>query len=139
MNVLLDTNVVSELMRPNTNPAVRAWVDAIPLQNVHVSAITLAELLRGIEQLAVGRRKRELVVALDRLFANLEERVLPVDRTVAEHWAAMNAAADRAGRPLPSMDSLIAATARAHGLLVATRNTADMGRCGVQVFNPWHA
>ena len=104
----------------------------------HVSIITLAEIQKGIELLAEGRRcaqlERWLAQDLETWFSG---RILPVDRKVAMRWASLVAHGSRAGRPLPTVDSLIAATALAYGLMIVTRNTKDFEGIGATIVNPW--
>jgi predicted nucleic acid-binding protein len=138
---LIDTNVLSEYNRPGgPNIGVRRWLEttARPLQ--HVSVITLAEIQKGIELLAEGKRRAELELWLRQdLEAWFAERILPVDRRVADRWASLVAQGVRTGRPLPTADSLIAATALAHDLAIVTRNTRDFEGVGAATVNPWEA
>lgn len=135
MSGLLDTNVLSELVRPAPDPGVVAWVRSVPDTTLHVSVLSLGELRRGIERLPDSARRERLRVWLEHdLPTWFEGRVLSVDVKVAEVWGRMLA---RAGRPLPSIDSLLAATALVHGLRVVTRNVRDYADTGVEVFNPW--
>ena len=136
---LVDTNVLSEYNRPSGPDArVKRWLEATDRQAQYVSVITLAEIQKGIELLDEGKRRAEL----SRWFRqDLESwfsgRILPIDRHVAEYWASLLTRCIRVGRPLPAIDSLIAATALAHGLTVVTRNVRDFEVSGVAHFNPW--
>lgn len=135
MNVLVDTNVISELKRGrNATPRVVAWFAALSPQNVFTSVIVLGEIRRGIE--LVARRDRPQAEALERWYASVRERlgqrVLAVDEPVMALWARISVP-----DMLPAYDGLIAATALAHGLIIATRNTQDYRRAGAQVINPW--
>ncbi len=136
MSWLLDTNVISELARPVPNPGVAQWLTAYEGE-LFLSVLTLGEVQKGISNLADSKRRRRLASWLDReirpWFAG---RLLPVDERVAVCWGRLQA---QAGHPLPAVDSLIAATALEHGLTLATRNTVDMARTGVSLFNPWEA
>ena len=136
--ILLDTNVVSELMRPAPDPRVEEWITRQEPGTMALSVITVAEILYGIERLPDGRRRTGLAARF-RLFLDLGFGgvVHPVDPGTAEHYAAIRAARDAAGRPMTSFDALIAATARVHGTALATRNTGDFAGCGVDLVNPW--
>lgn len=135
MSYLLDTNVLSELRRRAPDPAVAAWVVARPASTLHLSVLTLGELRKGAETAADTTRRLALLDWLaTELPAFFAGRVLPVDAQVADRWGRMLAAA---GRPLPAIDSLIAATAAVHGLTVVTRNTRDFAALGVPLIDPW--
>ena len=136
--ILLDTNVVSELMRPAPAPRVDQWIAGQEPGTMALSVITLAEILYGIERLPDGRRRTDLAARF-RLFLELGFGgvVHPVDPGTAEHYAAIRAARDAAGRPMTSFDALIAATARVHNMALATRNTGDFAGCGLEVVDPW--
>ena len=97
----------------------------------------MGELEKGIERLAAGKRKQELRAWLERIQTTTEGRVLDVDSPVAREWGRLLARAEQQGQPLPAIDALIAATAVVHGLVVVTRNTADMVPTGARVLNPW--
>ena len=135
MNFLVDTNVVSELKRgKNAEPKVAAWFAAMPPERVFTSVIVLGEIRRGIELIA--KRDRPQAAVLERWFASMRQRlgtrIIPVDEPVMMVWAQITVP-----DMLPAYDGLIAATALAHGLTVATRNTADYQRTGVGVIDPW--
>lgn len=138
---LIDTNVLSEYNRPGDPDAgVKRWLETTDRQSQHVSIITLAEIQKGIELLAEGKRRAQLEQWLTQdLEAWFSGRVLPVDRQVAMRWASLVAKGSRTGRPLPTVDSLIAATALAHGLTIVTRNTKDFEGIGATIINPWQA
>ena len=136
---VIDTNVLSEYSRvAGPDSGGRRWVESTSRASQYVSVITLAEVEKGIELLAPGRRRDELArwLRLD-LEAWFEGRSLPVDREIASAWAVLMADGLKSGRPLPLVDSLIAATALCHGLTVVTRNTRDFGHASVKTFNPW--
>jgi predicted nucleic acid-binding protein len=138
---LIDTNVLSEYNRPGGPDAgVKRWLETTDRQSQHVSIITLAEIQKGIELLAEGKRRAQLEQWLTQdLEVWFSGRVLPVDRQVAMRWASLVAQGSRTGRPLPTVDSLIAATALAHSLTVVTRNTKDFEGIGATTLNPWDA
>jgi predicted nucleic acid-binding protein len=137
---LIDTNILSEYNRPGGPDAgVKRWLETADRQSQHVSVITLAEIQKGIELLAEGKRRTLLELWLkEDLETWFASRILSVDRPVASHWASLMSQAIRRGKPLPTVDSLIAATALAHGLIV-TRNVRDFQDTGATVLNPWEA
>jgi predicted nucleic acid-binding protein len=137
MSYLVDTNIVSEIAQPKPEPLVLEWLDEIPPSALHMSVLTLGEIRRGVESLASGRKRERLRLWLEQVLRGwFEERILPVDEIVADRWGRLTASA---GRPLPAVDSLIAATALAHNLRLVTRNTKDFKLPGLEVVNPWSA
>jgi predicted nucleic acid-binding protein len=137
VSYLLDSNVVSELRkRERADTGVRQWFAGVDDAELFLSVLTIGEIRRGIE--SIHRRDRTRALALNRWFHALvteyEARILLVDQKVAEEWGRMNAAAT-----LPAVDSLLAATARVHGLTFVTRNTKDVTRTGVPCLNPFRA
>jgi predicted nucleic acid-binding protein len=138
--IVLDTNVVSELMRPAPARAVLAWFAGREAAGLYLSAVSEAELRRGVAILPEGARRAALSAALDAVVAEeFAGRVLPFDGAAAVAFAAVFAERRRAGRPIGFPDCQIAATARARGAAVATRNAADFELCGIEVVNPWEA
>jgi len=136
---LIDTNVLSEYNRlGGPDRGVRLWLETTDRSQQFVSVITLAEIQKGIHLLAEGRRRADLENWLSQeLEVWFSGRILSIDRHVASHWALLVASQVRAGRPLPAIDSLIAATALAHALTIVTRNTRDFAAIGVSTTNPW--
>jgi len=138
MNFLLDTNVVSEATRPQPSAMVLNWIAAQNDESLFISAITLGELRRGALLLAAGIKRKALLrwieTGIQAIFAG---RILPVDALVMERWAQLEATTAKTGRRLPLMDSLLAATAIAHDLTLATRNLADFEAAGVPLLDPW--
>lgn len=135
MSYLLDTNVISELVRANPEPAVLAWFDAVPDDSLYISVLTLGEIRKGVEMVSDNRRKEKLRVWLEHTLPDwLEGRLLAVDEAVAEQWGRLQA---EAGRPVPAIDSLLAATALHHDLRMVTRNTQDFTFSDLEVINPW--
>ena len=136
---LIDTNVLSEYNRPGSpNVGVKRWLETTDRESQYVSVITLAEIQKGIELLVEGKRRSQLRQWLEQdLEAWFSGRILPVDRHVAGRWAALLAAGARTGRSLPSVDSLIAATALVYDLTIVTRNIRDFEGIGAKIFNPW--
>lgn len=138
---LIDTNVLSEYNRSGgPDPGVKHWLETTDRQSQFVSVITLAEIQKGIELLAEGKRRAQLEQWLRQdLETWFSGRVLPVDRRTAMRWASLVAHRSQTGRPLPTIDSLIAATALAYDLTIVTRNTKDFEGTGATTFNPWEA
>ncbi len=137
MSYLLDTNVISELRRRSPDPAVVAWFSERPAVTLHLSVLTLGEIRKGVESLADATKRQQIRDWLDTdIKAFFSGRILPVDESVADCWGRLLA---MAGRPLPSVDSLLAATAIAHGLVLVTRNTKDFAGLRMDTFNPWDA
>ena len=137
--IVLDTNVVSEAMRAEPNPAVRAWLDEQAAETLYLSSVTLAELLFGIGVLAAGRRKDALAQTLDGLLGLFEDRVLSFDTDAARHYAELAVMARAAGKGFPTPDGYIAAIATARGFTVATHDVAPFQAAGLNVINPWEA
>jgi predicted nucleic acid-binding protein len=135
MSYLLDTNIVSETIRRNPNKPLIAWLDHIPGEALFVSVLTFGEIRKGIEALADGKRREKLRIWLEHeLPAWFEGRVLPVDLAVADRWGRLLA---EASRPVPTIDSLLAATALHHELRLVTRNSGDFDYPGLEVINPF--
>ena len=137
--IVLDTNVVSEAMKPQPHPAVQAWLDQQVAQTLYLSSITLAELWFGIGALPPGRRKDALAQTLEGLLPLFEGRILAFDTEAARHYAERAVRARAAGHGLPTPDGYIAAVAAARGFGVATRDVAPFQAAGVAVINPWAA
>jgi hypothetical protein len=138
--ILLDTDVVSEPLKPRPDAAVLRWLDAQVVETLFLPAIGLAELHFGVAALPEGRRKRELGEQLDRrVLALFEGRVLPFDAAAAAAHAQLRARARRLGQAIPIVDGYIAAIALAHGLVVATRDVAPFAAAGLPVIDPWSA
>ena len=136
--VLLDTNVVSELMRPAPSVEVLVWMDELPPRELFVTAVTEAEVRTGIAILPAGARRRGLADAAERTLGGLfAGRVLPFDSSVARANAEIAAASRAAGRPISQSDCQIAAIARSRAMAVATRNVRDFSEMGVELIDPW--
>lgn len=135
MSYLLDTNVLSELRRKQPDARVLQWFAQRPAGTLYLSVLTLGEIRKGVEALADQPRRLLLLDWLEtKLPAFFSGRILGIDTAVAERWGRLVA---QAGRPLPAIDSLLAATAAQHGLILVTRNVRDVQGLGVQVINPW--
>jgi predicted nucleic acid-binding protein len=137
--MLIDTNVLSECMRPQPSEAVVAWLDRLPAEEVWTSAISRAEIALGLALMPAGKRQAALARAAQAMFEeDFGGRCLPFDERAALHYATIVAQRTRAGRPISTEDAQIAAIALAHGLTLATRNVSDFeGIDGVVLVNPW--
>lgn len=135
--ILLDTNVISEAMRPAPHPGVIRWLDEQPAHTLYLSSVALAELLFGIAALPAGKRKNALGEALNGLTRMFDGRILPLDVPAARCYAELASRARSAGQMLPRADGYIAAIAAAHGFAVATRDVGPYLAAGLQVINPW--
>jgi predicted nucleic acid-binding protein len=135
---LLDTNVVSEFMKPKPDQKVLHWLENADEDITFMSVISLAELRLGIDLLDAGRRKSALHSWLsEHLPERFAGRIIAIDSVIADHWGRLSAAARRQGISLQVMDGFIAATAAAHSHVVVTRNVRDFQRLDVAVVNPW--
>ncbi|MGF1648720.1 MAG: type II toxin-antitoxin system VapC family toxin [Kineosporiaceae bacterium] len=138
MIVLLDTNVLSELVRQRPDPVVLEWLDSRPARTVGTTTITIAELRYGVERLPDGRRKTLLASAVDQMLtADLDGRVADFDLSAARQYALVATARERSGRPISTADAQIAGICRARGALLATRNTKDFAGTGVDLVDPF--
>jgi predicted nucleic acid-binding protein len=136
--IILDTNVVSELLRPTPSPAVEAWLAAQDGATVFFTAIAEAELRLGVAILPAGRRRTSLAEAIDAMLEeDFRDRILPFDTAAAQAYATIAATRRAAGRPISQFDCQIAAIARIRQAVLATRNTADYEGCGIDLINPW--
>lgn len=138
--IVLDTNVVSELMRKTPERGVISWVDRFSAAEVLVTAVTAAELMYGVARLPDGRRKRELRAQVEGLLAeDFQDQILPFDSRAAAHYAEIVASRERAGRPISMADAQIAAICRNWSAGLATRNVDDFVDTGIEAVNPWDA
>jgi predicted nucleic acid-binding protein len=135
--IILDTNVVSELMRSEPSPQVADWVRRRDRRELRMTSITLAEIRFGIARLPAGRRKQVLLDAADDTFRDFDEQILPVDAAAAEQYAIIASSRERAGRPIAGFDALIAAVCRSRDAALATRNVHDFDGTGIEIVNPW--
>ena len=134
MSYLLDTNIVSEVRKARANQHVRAWFASVPGQSLYLSVLTVGEIRRGIERLR--RHDPAQAAVFETWLATLRQRyadrLLPVTSEIAEEWGRLNVP-----DPLPTVDGLLAATARVHGLVLVTRNTAELARTGIRLLDPF--
>lgn len=137
---ILDTNVASELMRPEPTAAVAAWIAERDAQDMYLTAVSEAELLYGVAILPTGKRRNTLEAAMTRwLDLGFGERILPFDSTAARAYAEIAAGRRHAGRPIGEADCQIAAISRARGAALVTRNVRDFEGTGLDVIDPWSA
>lgn len=135
--IVLDTNIVSEAMKPEPDSAVRAWLNGQAAETLYLSSVTLAELLFGIRALPAGRPKNMLDHALAELLALFKDWGLPFDTNAARHYADLAVTAKHGGCGFPTPDGYIAAVAASRGFIVASRDTSPYEAAGVTVINPW--
>ncbi len=135
---LLDTNVPSELVRPQPEPGVKTWIAVQSLDILFISAVSFGEFRKGTMLLTPGKRREELEAWIESDLSILfSDRILPVTRSIAERWGVLEGQRQLAGRPLNVPDGQTAATALEHDLTVVTRNVRDFAGLGATVFNPW--
>ena len=138
MIFLVDTNVISEWVKPRPDAGVITWMDEVDEDRVFISVVSLAELRHGVERMAAGARRRRLDEWLkEELPQRFEGRILSIDPTVAEAWGRIVARCEKAGRPISAIDGFIAATAEAHDLILITRNVSDFEFSVKEIVNPW--
>jgi predicted nucleic acid-binding protein len=137
---LLDTNCVSELVRPKPERRVMEWMEAADEGLLYLSVLTLGEIRKGVAGLVQGKRRTHLETWLEvDLQARFSGRIVPIDSAIADRWGLLTAEAKRKGKALSVMDGLLAATALHHNLTVVSRNASDFTNTQVQVLNPWQA
>lgn len=137
--IVVDTNVASELMRPSPSPSVVAWVRGSHASQLHTTAITVAEVLYGVERLPASPRRTLLGTTAREVFSAFADRVLAFDERAAEQYAQIVAGREAAGRPISGFDAQIAAICRVHGATLATRNAKDFHATGITILDPWIA
>ncbi len=137
MNFLLDTNAVSEWVKPRPNPGLMNWMQSADEDRIFISAVTLAEMSYSLERLSIGRRRSQLERWLQHdLPLRFENRILPIDERVAQAWGVTISKGESRGRPIGVIDGFIAATAEIHDLTLITRNTSDFHFLTL-VLSPW--
>jgi len=140
LNYLLDTNVLSEATRARPDTQVAEWLSSKSSLALYVSVVSIAEIRKGILLLPEGKKRKKLEGWMtSELLPSFAGRVLPLGEEEMSEWAALLAGAEKAGHKLPVVDSLIAATARCHGLTLVTRNTNDFQHCHITLYDPWVA
>ena len=135
--ILLDTNVVSEAMKPEPDPAVRDWLDEQVAESLYLSSVSIAELLFGIGALPRGKRRNKLGIALDGVLNLFTDRILPFDTGAARRYADLAVKARAAGKGFPTPDGYIAAIAASHDFAVASRDSSAFTAAGLAVIDPW--
>ncbi|WP_322748572.1 MULTISPECIES: type II toxin-antitoxin system VapC family toxin [unclassified Frankia] len=137
--IVLDTNVISELMRAAPAARVVTWVTGRPGTALNTTSVSLAEVRYGIVRLPIGRRRELLLAAADDVFAVFRDKVLPFDAAAGRHYADVVVEREQAGAPISGFDAQIAAICRSHDAVLATRNTNDFTGLGLELVNPWGA
>ena len=138
MSYLLDTCVISELINPKPNRSVIEWLDGCDEREFFLSVLTIGELEKGIAKLPESKRKKRFRAWVDgALLRRFSGRILTIDMPTATLWGTIQGLAEREGRPIPTIDGLLGASARSMKLVLVTRNTNDMVRTGAEIFNPW--
>lgn len=138
MNYLLDTCVISELVRPEPNLSVQEWLQTIPSDTIFLSVLTIGEIRKGLVKLPRSKKKEQLALWLTTLLEDYKTRIIPIDLAVSETWAIIQGKAEQKGNPMPTIDGLIAATALTHNLWLVTRNENDFKPSQVPIVNPWN-
>ncbi|KXU31395.1 plasmid stabilization protein [Sphingobium sp. 22B] len=136
--IVLDTNVISEMMRREPDPQVMAWIADQPMAGVFTTTLTQAEIFYGLALLPEGRRRDDLLAAARPMFeVDLAGRVLPFDTDAASAYPEIAAGRKQGGKPISQIDAQIAAIVRSRGARLATRNVRDFAECGITVVDPW--
>ena len=137
--IVLDTNVLSEVLRPKPFDGVLRWLQSQSKPIIVTTSVSQAELLYGIEKMAQGRRRVFLAQGVEQVTSSLVQRILPFDEPAARAFAQIVAKREALGRPIGLGDAMIAAIVRANGASLATRDTRDFEHCGIPLINPWEA
>ena len=137
MKYLLDTCVISELVKPTPNRKVVDWINELPSEALFLCVITIGEVRKGLTKLPDSKKKERLTLWLDTLLIEYRERILSIDLMVCENWGVLQGNAEKAGTPMSSIDSLIATTTYTHNLTLATRNENDFTPSNIPIINPW--
>ena len=137
MKYLLDTCVISELVKPTPNRKVVDWINELPSEALFLCAITIGEVRKGLTKLPDSKKKERLTLWLNTLLIEYNERIFFIDLTVCENWGVLQGNAEKAGTPMSTIDSLIAATTYTHNLTLVTRNENDFTPSNIPIINPW--
>jgi len=138
--LILDTNVISEILRQEPNESVVTWFESQPRHQLFTTAVTQAEILYGIALLPKGSRRQKLLDVAQLIFEeDLESRILAFGSDAATRYAEIGAARRTSGRPISQFDAMIASIAHLHGAKIVTRNTSDFDNCGIEIINPWES
>lgn len=136
--IILDTNVLSELMKSQPNKSVVCWIGKYQATSLFITTLTQAEILYGLEILPAGKRRTALKKAAKSMFElDFAQRILPFNSDAAQLFATIAAKRRTLGRPISQIDAQIAAIVRSHNATLATRNVADFEECGIDIINPW--
>jgi len=137
MKYLLDTCVISELVKPTPNRKVVDWLNELPSEVLFLCAITIGEVRKGLTKLPDSGKKEQLTLWLNTLLEEYKERILSIDLMVCENWGVLQGNAEKAGTPMSSIDGLLAATTYTHNLTLVTRNESDFYPSNIPIINPW--
>ena len=139
MKYLLDTCIISDLVKPIPNTQVTDWLHAVTSGALFLSVLTIGEVRKGLAKLPDSKKKKRLTLWLNTLMEEYKERILPIDLTVSENWGTIQGNAEKVGTPMSTIDGLIAATATAstHKLILVTRNERDFTPGQITIINPW--
>ena len=136
MKYLVDTCVISEIVKPCPNKLLLEWLRDTPSDRLYLSVLTIGEIRKGIAKLPSSKKKANLSEWLNTLIEDYKDRILSVDLIVSENWGEMQGSAEKKGLSLPTIDGLIASIARTHNLVLVTRNESDFQVCNIPLFNP---
>ena len=137
MNYLLDTCVISELVKPSPDTNVIDWINNTPSERLYLSVITIGEVRKGLTKLPDSKRKDLLMNWSNSLLEDYDNRIYPINLTVAENWGIIQGKAEKKGTPMASIDSLIAATAYTYNMVLVTRNIRNFEASNLPLRNPW--
>ncbi|NIM17134.1 MAG: PIN domain-containing protein [Candidatus Aminicenantes bacterium] len=137
MKYLLDTCIISELVKPVPNAQVTNWLEGAPSNALFLSVLTIGEVRKGLVKLPDSKKKEQLTLWLNTLLEEYNERIIPIDLTVAENWGTIQGNAEKAGTPMSTIDGLISAMASTYNLILVTRNESDFTPAQIPLINPW--
>lgn len=137
MKYLIDTCVISELVKPVPNTRVTNWLQSAPSDALFLSVLTIGEVRKGLVKLPDSKKKEKLSLWLNSLLRDYNERIISIDLTVSENWGIIQGNAEKSGTPMSTIDGLIAATASTHNLTLVTRNESDFTPGQIPLLNPW--
>jgi len=138
VNYLLDTCVISEIVKPAPSSRVIMWINNIPSERLFLCSLTIGEIRKGLTKLPESKKKEKLTDWLNTLLENYQDRILSIDIAIAENWGVMQRKTENEGMPMSSIDSLIAATSYTHNLILVTRNEKDFQASKLSIINPWN-